>query len=327
MRRRNFLAAFSTIIALHSMAPAQAVIKPRPLIAIFVGGSAKNTSRWVTGFPEGMKKLGYVEGRDFEITYYYADGDFARVPALASEIVEHNPDLAIVGFTGGAIAIRKQTDRIPIVMAAAADPAAFGLISNQARPGGNLTGILSALDSLFGKQVELALELAPDARRLGMLLNVANPASVVLRGGAETAAAMKSINLVTPEVRGAAGINAAFQEFARERVGAVVVQGDPTFLNERRRMATLAVEAHLPAVYAYREHVEDGGLVSYGVNLRENWYRAATYVDKILKGAKPGDLPVELTTKFELLINLKAAKDIDLIMPPTLLARADEVIE
>jgi putative ABC transport system substrate-binding protein len=206
-------------------------------------------------------------------------------------------------------------------------PPTLGWALSQARPGGNVTGILVSLDTLFGKQLELGLELVPGAGKAGMLLNFATPTSGVLRQGAEAAAAMKSIQLVPADVRAAADIDAAVQKLAHEDVGIVIVAADPMFLNERRRIATLAVQAMLPFVYPFRDHVEEGGLISYGIDLRQNFRRAATYVDKILKGAKVGDLPVEQPTKFELVINLKAAKALGLTIPEAFLLRADEVIE
>jgi len=212
MNRRKFLGAFIAAIVLPPLrAPAQVLTKRRPLIAVLVGGSSKTASRWLMAFPQGMKELGYVEERDFEITYRYADGDLTRLPALASELVQLNPDVIVTVASAAAIATKQQTARIPIVVAAIADPAALGLVVSQARPGGNVTGILVGLDSLIGKQLELGLELAPGAERVGMLVNVSNPANSLLRAGPEAAAAMKSINLIPAEVHAAADIDAAFQ--------------------------------------------------------------------------------------------------------------------
>jgi putative ABC transport system substrate-binding protein len=207
------------------------------------------------------------------------------------------------------------------------DPMDFGLVVSHARPGRNLTGILSALDTLMGKQLEIGAELVPGVKKAGMLVNPASAASTVLRRGAQAAADPLKIALVEAEVHSPSEIDRSFETLAREAVQIVVVHPDPMLLNERRRIAARAQTFKLPVVYGFREHADDGGLISYGIDLRENWVRAATFVDKILKGAKPGDLPVELPTKFQLVINLNAAKAIDLEVPATLLARADEVIE
>jgi ABC-type uncharacterized transport system substrate-binding protein len=216
---------------------------------------------------------------------------------------------------------------IPIIVASTADPVSLGLAASLARPRGNVTGISAALDSLVGKQLELGLELMRGAKRAGILVNVNSEASTVLRHGAETTAQAMAVNLVSVEVGAPSDIDKAFQTLSRERVSIVIVHGDSMFINERRRIAKLAIATQLPVVYARREHVEDGGLMSYGSDLRENFRRAAAYVDKILKGAKPADLPIEQPTKFELVINLKAAKAIGLTIPEAFLLRADEVIE
>jgi putative tryptophan/tyrosine transport system substrate-binding protein len=328
MRRRQLLGGFVAAVVLQPLKTfAQATAKRRPLIALLATGSVKSASPYESSFLQGMNELGYVEGRDFDIADRYAEGDLTLLPALAAQLVRLNPDVIVATATAAAIAVKQQTVSIPIVASATADPTALGLTANQARPGGNVTGILGSLDSLFGKQLELGLELVPGAEKAGMLVNLTNPASGVLRRGAESAAAMKAIQLVPAEVRAAADIDAALKKLARERVGIVLVQADPMFIYERRRIATLAVQAMLPVVYPVREHVEEGGLISYGINLRQNFRRAATYVDKLLKGAKPGDLPVQQPTKFELVINMKTAKALGIDVPLHLQQFADEVIE
>jgi putative tryptophan/tyrosine transport system substrate-binding protein len=224
----------------------------------------------------------------------------------------------------GALAAKQATASIPIVTISG-DPVALGLAVSDARPKGNVTGIFVDYVSLVGKQLELGFELVPGAKRAGMLVNVNNV--TIVRQGAETAAQAMAANLIPVEIRTPADIHSAFQTLARERVRIVIALADPMFLNERQRMGELAIAAQLPVAYAFREHVEAGGLMSYGVDLRASNRRAAAYVDKILKGAKPADLPFEQPTKFELVINLKAAKAIGLTIPEAFLLRADEVIE
>jgi putative ABC transport system substrate-binding protein len=200
-------------------------------------------------------------------------------------------------------------------------------VTSTARPGGQVTGILSTLDSLPGEQLQLALELLPGASRIGLLVNVSNPAHAVFRRNAEAASASFARKLVPVEVRVPDDLDAAFEAMVRERVDLGLVLPDAMFLSWRRRIAALATAARLPTMYGFHEHVEDGGLMSYGIDLRESWRRGAIYVDKILKGAKPGDLPVELPTKLELVINMKTAKALGITIPPLIWERADDIIE
>jgi ABC-type uncharacterized transport system substrate-binding protein len=326
MRRREFItllggAAVAWPHAVRSQAPSR-----HPLIAILVGGTPASAT-WLSGFRERMNALGYAEGRNYDVVYRFGAGNLTSMPALAEELVQLKPSIIVTANTSAAIAAQNATLTIPIVSAAMTDPMDFGLVTSHARPGGNLTGILSALDTLFGKQLELGAELVPGAKKAGMLLNPASAASTILRRGAKAAADALKIALVEAEVRSQSEIDPSLEMLAREAIQIVVVPPDPMFLNERRRIAAHAQTFKLPIVYGFREHADDGGLISYGIDLRQNWSRAATFVDRILKGAKPADLPVELPSKFQLVINLKAAKTMGLEVPPSLLARADEVIE
>ena len=328
MRRRTFLGLLAAAVASRPViALAQASTK-RPLIAVFIGASQAASQRWVSGFPQGLQELGYVEHRDYEIEYRYAAGDLTRTRVLMDELIRLGPNVIVAGSITAAVEAKQATAIIPIVGPAfSADPTSLGLAATLAHPKGNVTGIFGNLDSLAGKQLELGFELMPGAKRVGMLVNVSNKASAMLRQAAESAVGVMAATLFPIEVEASADIDAAFQALQRERVNIVIALADPMFLNERRRMAELAIAAQLPVVYGLREHVEDGGLISYGVDLRENWRRTAAYVDKILKGAKPADLPIERPTKFELVVNLKAAKAIGLTIPESFLVRADEVIE
>ena len=325
MKRREFIALVGGGAAWPLATFAQ-VSARRRIVAVLMGGSSTNTYL-LNVFVQGMQELGYVEGRDIDVVSRYGEGDLTRMPALATELIRYNPAVLVTGTLAGTLAIKQATATIPIVNPSIADLNNFGLVESQARPGGQVTGILVTLDTLPGKQLELLLEALPGAKRIGTLLNISNPVTEVYLRNAEAAATTLGVKLVPVEVRLPPDIDIAFQRFAQERVAAVLVAAEVLVLSERKRIAALAAAARLPAIYGYREHVEDGGLMSYGINVRESFRRAAAFVDKILKGAKPGDLPVELPTKFELVINRKTAKALGITLPSTLLARADEVIE
>jgi putative tryptophan/tyrosine transport system substrate-binding protein len=327
MRRREFVSCLIAGLVARPRTGSAQTPNRRPLIAVLVYGSLAATSRLVFGFLRGMQELGYVEGRDVDIVYRYADGDMTRMPALADELIRLAPDVVVTTNTAGTLAVRQKTATLPVVSTVLTGPVGLGLVASHARPGGNVTGILVTVDTLPGKLLDLAREVVPGAKRIGMLVNPRNPSNTVQQRDTETAAAASGIKLVSREVRAPDELDAAFQAFAQASVDFVIVPADLMFLNERRRVAALALSARLPSIFSYREHVEDGGLLSYGINLVENYRGVAAYVSKILKGAKPADLPVQLPTKFELIVNLKTAKALGIELPPTLLARTDEVIE
>jgi putative tryptophan/tyrosine transport system substrate-binding protein len=280
-----------------------------------------------SAFAQRLQELGYVKGRDYEIEYRYADGDLARLPKLADELIRLKPSVILVTSSPAAVAAKQATATIPIVAASVVDPVSLGLAASYAHPKGNFTGIVGGWETVVGKQLELGFEMVPRAKVAGILINVAAATAAFLRRGGEIAAQAVPARLVPVEVRVPTDIDAAFQALTRERVSIVIVPTDPLFLSERRHIAELAIAAELPIVCGFREHVEDGALMSYGIDLRENLRHAAAYVDKILKGAKPADLPIEQPTKFELVINLKTAKALGLKIPEAFLLRADEVIE
>ena len=227
----------------------------------------------------------------------------------------------------GLIAFKQLTSTIPMVSPVLIDPVGLGLAASHARPGGNVTGVLFSVEDLPSKQLALAVEMAPGARKIGLLVNPDNPGNEAQRSNVEAGAATLGIELVAFQTRVPDDLHSAFENLAREKVAMVLTLADVMLLNERKRIALLAAATRLPTMFSFRQHVEDGGLMSYGIDLLESWRRAAVFVSKILKGAKPGDLPVEFPTKFELVINLKTAKALGLTVSPTLLARADEVIE
>jgi putative ABC transport system substrate-binding protein len=273
-----------------------------------------------------MRALGYTEGRDFEMEYRWAEGYLERLPALAEESVRRGSDVIVVANPQAAVAAKDATKTIPIVGALLDDPVGLGLIKSDARPGGNLTGLLTSVPGLPAKQLELARDLIPGATRIGLLVNPTNVSDLNQRREMETAAAAMAVTLIPVKTRTPEDLDPVFPALARERVDVVIALRDPLFFTRRRTLTAAALASRLPTIYA-REPVDRGGLISYGIDISQNFRRAADYVVKILKGAKPGDLPVEFPTKLELVINLPTAKALGVIVPPSLLARADEVIE
>jgi ABC-type uncharacterized transport system substrate-binding protein len=325
MRRREFIKVIAGSAAWPLAARAQE-LKP-VLVGILWAGSAASNAANFEAFRDAMRQLGYIEGRNVRFEYRLADGVIDRLPGLAAELVALNPDVILSGPLPASLAVQKATSTIPIVMGTGADPVGFGLVKSLAHPGGNITGVANFAEQLASKQLDLMRELLPRLSRVAVLINVTNPLHVPQWRETQAAAIKAAIALVPFEIQKAEQLEAAFAMFTRERADALLVPPDVTFNTHRRRIAELAVSARLPAVYFNRAQAQDGGLMSYGPDIPEGYRRAATYVDKILKGAKPGDLPVEQPTKIEFVINLKTAKALGLEIPPQLLARADEVIE
>ena len=281
-------------------------------------------------FRQGLRDLGYIEGRNVVIDYRDAEGKFDRLPALAVELVALKVDVIVATGTLAALAAKRATSSIPIVFPTVGDPVTDGLVISLARPGGNVTGLSNLTPELVGKCLELLKEAIPGVSQVAILWQ---PGGFVertrkdVRKGAEVAGRALGIRLQFVEARGPEDFDRVFSDIARARAGAGIVVTTAMFFQERRRLVDLAAKIRLPAVYGSRESVDAGGLISYGPNFADSFRRAATYVDKILKGAKPADLPVEQPTKFELVINLKTAKQIGLTIPPNVLARADRVIK
>jgi ABC-type uncharacterized transport system substrate-binding protein len=281
----------------------------------------------VEAFRQGLRELGYVEGQNITIEYRWAEGRFERLPDLAMELVRINVDMVVAVVTQASLAAKKATGKIPIVMIGVSDPVGSGLVVSLARPGANITGNSSMTAEVVGKQLELLKETLPKISRVAALWNPANPVfQAIQRKEAEVAAQALGVQLHIVEARGADEIDRAFAGAARDRVRALLLLNDPVFMAYRKRIADLSVKHRLTTVSGTLEYTEAGGLMAYGPSFPDMYRRAATYVDKILKGTKPADLPVEQPTKFELIINLKAAKQIGLTIPPNVLARADKVI-
>jgi ABC-type uncharacterized transport system substrate-binding protein len=283
-------------------------------------------------FLQGLRDLGYVEGRNLVIEYRDAEEKVERLPALAAELVALKVDVIVTeaGTTGVPLAAKQATRIIPIVFTATADPVGSGLVISLARPGGNVTGLSTLVAELVGKRLELLTQAVPGVGQVAILRLpgvLGERTEKEMLTGADVAARGLGVRLQFVEARGPADFDRAFSDMTRARAGALTVLPSNMFLRERRRLVDLAARSRLPAVYPLREFVDAGGLMAYGPNLADLSRRAATYVDEILKGAKPGELPVEQPTKFDLVINLKTAKALGLTIPPSLLQRADQVIE
>jgi putative tryptophan/tyrosine transport system substrate-binding protein len=281
-------------------------------------------------FVKGLRDLGYVEGRNLVIEYRSAEGKFERLPALAAELVALKVDVILAPARVHVLAAKQATTTIPIVFVNSGDPIAAGLVTSLAQPGGNVTGLSTLAVDLIGKCLEQLPQAIPGVSRVAVLRDPGDAAERTAKDmlkRAEVAGRALGVRLQFVEARSPVDFDRAFSEMARARAGALTVLQSTMFFLERRRLVDLAAKNRLPAVYTSREFVDAGGLMSYGPDLADLFRRAATYVDKILKGAKPGDLPVEQPAKFELVINLKTAKALGLTIPPSLLARADQVIE
>jgi putative ABC transport system substrate-binding protein len=299
-----------------------------PRIGVLGPTTRSDSAPWFAAFRRGLRELGWVEGQNISLEYRWAEGRTERLLDLAAELVRLRVDVMLVGATAPAVAARNATRTIPIVMATSGDPVGMGLVASLARPGGNVTGLTVNVGvETFGKNLELLREAVPKVRRVAVLSNPASPYHVLGVKHVKAAAQPVDVQLHFLEARGPDDLDRAFAAMARARAEALFVLPDPTFLLHRARLHDLAAKSRLPAMYALRQHTETGGLMSYGVDLRDNYRRAATYVDKILKGAKPADLPIEQPTKFELVINLKTAKALGLTIPASMLARADEAIQ
>ncbi len=292
-----------------------------PLVAVLFASSPGNTQ----SFRSGMADLGYVEGRNIRMEYRYAEGALGRLPELAAELVNLKPAVIVSAPSPAHLAVAALTHAIPIVMATGADPVGFGLVESLAHPGGNVTGLSNFAEGLPEKQFEILKELMPDLQKPAILLNASNRLSTQQKTVTLRAAERTGTSLFVSEVRNVDEIEPAFQALAKQKIEALVVAPDPTFSAARTRLADLTAQYRIPACFGYRENVDAGGLMSYGVDNQDLYRKAATFVDKILKGAKPADLPVEQATKFELLINLKTAKALGLSVPPFLLARAEAI--
>jgi putative ABC transport system substrate-binding protein len=289
--------------------------------------SDRGAQRQLEAFRQGLRELGYVDGQNIAIESRSAEGKDDRLPALAADLVRSKVDV-IVASTGAATRAAQQTTRtIPIVMSLVNDPVGSGLVASLARPEGNVTGLTIMAPDLMAKGLELLKEVVPKVSRVALLRNPDNPAGTAMLREAEAAARALGVRLQNLEARNPQEIEGAFAAMTRERVGALLMLSDAIFFTHRRQIAELAAKGRLPSIMRTRDYPDAGGLMAYGPNFLDLQRRAATFVARILKGAKPGDLPVEQPTKFDLVINLRTAKAIGVTIPPSLLQRADEIID
>ena len=325
MNRRE---AVLILLALGSpgLALSQAGAKIRR-VGVLTIGSSNSTAGFIDAFKEGLHKLGWREGQNVEYRPVYAEGRVERLEVLAKQLVEQKVDVIVLGAPQAARAAQKATSTIPIVMTNVSNAVENKFVASLARPGGNITGVTSQLEVVLGKLIEIFHQAVPRATRIAILLNESNPTHHAFWAGAQKACA--AFKLVPLRVVASASdqLPGAVSRLVRERAQGIVVVADAMYLNERAGLEELIRATGLPAAYAVREHVVAGGLLSYSADVRENFRYAATFVDKILKGAKPADLPVEQPTKFQLVINLRTARTLGLAIPSALLLRADEVIE
>jgi len=289
--------------------------------------SAERERTRFAAFQQGLRELGYLEGKSISIEQRYAGGEFERLPELAAELARLKIDIFVIAGAPAAHAAKKASSVIPIVMTSVADPVGMGLVASLARPGGSITGLSDFNTGVVAKRLELLREVVPSVSRVAVLLNPTNPSNPPQLKLTQAAAATLGVTLLAFEAKRADAIDRAFVAIMTERAGALIVIGDPLLGTHAKRIVELSTRNRLPAIYWIREFPDAGGLMSYGANFDDLWRQAATYVDKILKGAKPGELPVEQPTTFELVINLKAAKALRLTIPQSVLLRADKVIE
>jgi putative ABC transport system substrate-binding protein len=327
--RRRFIAGASTFLTARP--PTVAAQPAAKVVRVGILGNlprteAQGADLW-GAFVQGLRELGYVEGQNLMIEERSSGGRYERLPALAGELVRLKVDVIVVPAGQNARAAQQATRTIPIVAASLGDPVGTGLATSFARPGGNLTGLSFAGPELAGKQIQLLKEMVPRLSQVAVLVNPDNRIHSAWVKEARAAARSLGLRLRPAEARRADEFADVFATLTSQRAGGLLVLPDGMFLLHRARIADLAAKGRIPAMYGLREHVDAGGLAFYGASLRDSFRRAAVYVDKIIKGAHPGDLPIEQPTKFELVINLKTAKVLGLQIPPSLLARADEMIE
>ena len=330
MHRRAFLSTMAGSLLAVPLAAVTAQPREKvPRVGYLTAGSHSDQGRQrrFEAFRQGLRKLGYVEGQNIAIESRLAEGKWDQLPGLAAELVRVKVDVIVTYTTPAARAAKQATGTIPIVVATVIDPVGAGLVASLARPGGNITGLSQMVPDLVGKQLEALKEVAPKISRVALLSNPANPAHALAIRDVKVAARSLGLQLQLLEARSPAEIESAFAAMTIDRAGAVIILVDSMLIDHRTRIADLAARRRLLTVSATIDTAEAGGLMAYGPSVRDMFRRAAAYVDKILKGAKPADLPIEQPTKFELVINLRTARVLGLTIPQSVLLRADQVIE
>jgi ABC-type uncharacterized transport system substrate-binding protein len=325
VKRRAFITLLGGAVAWPLAARAQQAGKIYR-IAILTAGNEIRPASWKV-FSEALRALGWIEGKNVVFERYLADNRLDRLAEIAAELAHFNFDVIVTVGTLAPLAAKRATATIPIVMQAAGDPLGSGLVASLARPGGNVTGLSLMAPDLAGKRLEILREILREISLVAVLWNVANPYPALVFKQTEVAAKTLGIEVQSLEVRGPGDFDNALEAAVRRHATALIAVEDPLTFGYRKQITDFAAKNRLPAIYGLREFVDAGGFIAYGAHILDLWRRSTGYVDKILRGAKPSDLPVEQPTKFELVINLKAANALGLTVPPTLLARADEVIE
>jgi putative ABC transport system substrate-binding protein len=323
MRRRDFILTVGGAAAWPLAASAQQKL---PTIGFVGAGTPSTYAPWVTAFVQRLRELGWVEGRTVAIEFRWAEGRGARYAEIAAEFVQLKVDAILTIGTPATLAAKQVTSVVPVVFVAVNDPVALGVVASLARPGGNVTGLSNQQHDVAGKRLELLREVIPNLRRLAILMNPANSGGALEMKDVQALAGTVGVETVTLQIRQAEEIGPAMESL-KNRADALYFASDPLFNSNRIRINTVVLGLRLPTIYAFREYIEAGGLMSYGANFPALFRRGAEFVDKILHGAKPADIPVEQPTKFDLVINLTTAKALGLTIPEQLLARADEVIE
>ena len=326
MKRREVITLLSGAAATWPLAARAQQPAKVPTIGYLSANTPSADSHRNAAFVQRLRELGWIEGRTVAIEYRWAEGRAERYVEIAAEFVRLKVDVIVTTGTAAIVTAKQATSVIPIVFAAAVDPLGTGLVASLARPGGNVTGLSLQFTDLVGKRIELLREVVPGLRRLAIMANIGYPASVLEMGEVQTIAKTLGLEVATSEIRRSEDIVPSF-EAVKGRAEALYVCGDALVTTNRIRINILAMSARLPTMHGLREYVEAGGLMSYGANFADLYRRSGDYVDKILRGAKPGDIPVEQPTKFELVVNLTTAKALGLTIPESFLARADEVIE
>ncbi|MBI3373142.1 MAG: ABC transporter substrate-binding protein [Betaproteobacteria bacterium] len=321
------LAAGALAVPFVSLAQQQGKIRRIGFLAVRSRSTPSNRDPYYDAFAQAIRELGYVEGKNLVIEWRFADGKYERLPALAVELVQLNVEVIVSHSDTAVEALQRATSTIPIVTAAVADPVGSGIAVSLARPGGNITGLSNMMIDLSAKYIELLKLMMPRLSRAAVLVNPRAPAHYVILKGIQAAAQQLGIKLLPVDARTPEEVERGFAAMRRERADGVIILGSPFFFGQRRQITELAARIRLPSMFTNREEVQAGGLMSYGQNLADYFRRAASYVDKILKGAKPGDLPIEQPTRIHLAINRKTAKALGITIPQELLFRADEVIE
>lgn len=324
MRRREFV----TLIGGTALAPFRARAQAKmPVIGVLSSASSSDYATGLALFRTGLRQSGFVDGQNVRIEYVFADEQYSRLPELAADLAKRPVSVIVAVATPAALALKAATTTIPIVFGMSGDPVRTGLVESLNKPGGNLTGGAHLNVEIGPKRIELLHELLPAEKRMGLIINPTNPVTATVSAEMQRAAVALGIELEAIEAHNDDGIDRAFAGLRDMRVGAVVIGSDPAFTSRAGKMGALAMAARMPAIYQYRDFVVGGGLMSYGGDNTDSYYHAGLYAGRILKGERPADLPVQLSTKVEFLFNLKSARQLGLSVPLSLTGRADEVIE